>query len=502
MINDTTNPLQKRTRDKTLDDIKLYHLRQRDEELAEKYDIWEITLEKEGNTKKKDIRVNRLANMIKDEYSYFFVTMKDTEEIYYYNGSYYQPGGGLIIRQIAERVMGEETNEHRKKQIVGYIRDHYIKDRDLFNPPLHLINLKNGVYNLKTDKLEEHSPDHYFITEIPVNYAKDARSPELEKFIKHICMDERKERPIYEQTLQEYMGYLLYRSYPIKKYLVLDGGGDNGKTQYIIICIKLIGHENNVSISLQDLNERQFTLSKLYGKHACISDDLPKKALKLSGQIKQITGGSPLWADIKFSIKGIKFINYAKPIYACNELPLSDDISDAFFGRQLQITLTNKYIDPDEGEIDNIGVFARVNDYANSVLTTPENMPAILNYAIDGLKRLLTNNGFSLKETPEQKRQRWLMKTNPVHAFIQEQWELTSEEYYVTVEAFANQLNYYCKANDIPMMSRKKITLYMKDEGIEKAQRVIKGKSGIWCWLGIQSKKYPQLNFGGDNKKK
>jgi len=489
---------QKVTKKKIIDNIAIQNYKEDEQKLIEKYEVFEDKKDSKGETIGYIIIIQRLAEMIYNEYEYHFITMKDTEEIYFYNGSYYQSGGEQIIRFHVERLLGEETKEYYKNQVVGYIRDKYYLDRMGFNPPLNLINLKNGVYNIGTGELLSHSPDNYFITEIPVDYVKGARCEVFEQFMIDICKDRGKSRPLVEKTLAEYMGYMLYRGYPYKKYLVLDGPGDNGKTQYIIVCEKLIGQDNNTGVSLHELNNRPFAKCQLYGRHANISDDLPKKALKYTGVIKQITGGSPLWADIKNNRHGINFTNFAKPIYACNELPETDDVTDAFFSRQLQITLNNKYIEEGEGVIDNISTFPRVKDIALNKLATEENMPDILNYALEGLHRLLNNDGFSLREKTDEKRERWLMKTNPVHAMIESEMELTSAYYFVTVDDFASELKRFCIINNLETLSRKKITEYMKEEGLKKAQRKVKGKSGVWCWLGLQNISKPEIDHNND----
>ena len=43
-----------------------------------------------------------------------------------------------------------------------------------------IINLKNGVYNIKTDEFCEHSPTYYLTQEIPLRYNHDAKINQIE----------------------------------------------------------------------------------------------------------------------------------------------------------------------------------------------------------------------------------------------------------------------------------------------------------------------------------
>ena len=174
---------------------------------------------------------------------------------------------------------------------------------------------------------------------MPVNYDPDAKCPEYKKFVKQITMKDGQERDDVYNTLQEYLGYCFYRDYEFKKYLVMDGENDNGKTTLMNIWIKTIGENNIASIPLQELNDKAFRKDKLYGKHGNFADELPNKGMRYSNVIKEITGRSPIWADVKNHQEGVWFINYAKPFFTCNQIPETNDIGNAFFSRQLQITL-------------------------------------------------------------------------------------------------------------------------------------------------------------------
>lgn len=453
--------------------------------MLQKYGVIE-TEEENGEIKIKNIHCPAFAKMLFQEYPFNFMTMRDTNEIYYYSGGMYHKYGDTVIKNLTIRWLDGFSNNHKKNEIVGYIQDSQYVDREEFNPDPRYVNLKNGIYDIKKKKLLEHTSNFYFLNQIPVEYNVDAKCPRFKEFLEHICMHKLEKRPRIEKTIQEYMGYSLYRAYPIKNYIILDGNGDNAKTTLLDIVLALIGRKNNSSVSLQDMNTRPFALSKLYGKLTNISDDLPNKAVKYSGVIKQITGNSPVWADVKNHRDGIEFTNYAKPWYACNQLPECKDITDAFFSRMKQITFLNKYVKPQDYDlIDNETVFKADLNLLEEIL---KELPGILNFALEGLHRLLKCKKFSYSRTTDEIREEYLKKTNPVHAYIEEECELTNKDWGITKKDFYNSVLNYCDRNGYDKPSSQHIvTKKINDEGgnIYLKQKIING-SLERCWIGIR----------------
>jgi len=465
--------------------------------LLVKYNAREEIVDRNGEVIGIKWILPNLGELIYNEFGYYFFTLEDNEEIYCYNGSFYEPNGEHNIRTMVEEILGETTTEHHKNEVTGYIRDkRYIK-RETLNPPIHLLNLHNGILDLNDYTLQPHSPEYFFVNELPLNYDPNASYERFDGFVKHISMKEGNIRQEIVDTIQEYLGYSLLQCYPFKYYIVLDGGGDNGKTVLLTVVVALIGANNNTSVSLQELNDRPFAKAQLYAKYTNVSDDLPKKALKHTGVIKQITGNSPMWADIKNHKKGINFVNYAKPWYACNELPETNDYTDAFFSRQIQITLLNKYLPKGDPKINGVNIFERNVNLSNE-LTELEQLSGILNYALIGLKRLQENKNFTDPTSTEEKRNTWLRKTNPIVAFLEEECEIGSDDWCITKDDFYSEVSYYCERNgfDKPT-SQKYVTERILDAGlgIKKQQKTINGEPRTWCWIGVRCTTNTVINY-------
>ncbi|GAG71690.1 unnamed protein product, partial [marine sediment metagenome] len=128
----------------------------------------------------------KLAKLILEGDGRHYIVIKDNMEIFSYNGSYYEPSGDALIKERVQYYLKDidcikGMNQH-KKEVVEYIRNHAYVDREKLNPPIRLINVKNGIYDIATSELLEHCPTYHFLQEINVNYDPNAEIVEIKEF--------------------------------------------------------------------------------------------------------------------------------------------------------------------------------------------------------------------------------------------------------------------------------------------------------------------------------
>ena len=108
-----------------------------------------------------------------------------------------------------------------------------------------------------------------------MKYDPNAECPLIQKFLEEITGSKED-----AEILIEVIGYCLYRSYPIQKALMLVGDGANGKTTFLRLLTRFLGHQNVSNRSLHELETNRFAKASLFGKLANIYDDLPDKTLR------------------------------------------------------------------------------------------------------------------------------------------------------------------------------------------------------------------------------
>lgn len=318
-------------------------------------------------------------------------------ELYYYKKGVYLRGEEHIAAKLSV-ILEQEYSINAKNEILNSIYAKTAIERDEFVVDKYLINLNNGVYDVRTGLFSNHTPAYLFLNKIPTDYDPNAKCEKIDEFLQQLLP----ERDI--MILKEWFGYVLFRDYFIKKALILTGEKNTGKTTVIDLFIKLIGLENASGVSLQQIASDRFSTADLHHKHVNIYDDMSANDVKDSGRFKMLTGGSPISGEKKFTDRFI-FYNYAKLTFACNRIPnISDNDDDAYFDRWIIVKFKKPVEHPNKFLLDEI--------------TTPAEMSGLLNEMLNNLNRILVNQEFTYQKTHEEIKTEMLRAGSAVAAFV------------------------------------------------------------------------------------
>jgi putative DNA primase/helicase len=376
------------------------------QELLDQYEVINYIYEKDkaGTKIKKPVGLNcpKLAQMLMYSDNENYLVTRDNQEILRYNGSFYENNADCIIENKINYYIDELTTNKIKAETIGFIKSNGYVLRESLDQPLHLINLRNGIYDINTGKLFKHDPKYTFQYELPIDYVPDADCPIWKKFITDISYQED------GKFLQELCGYLLYRRYTWALIVILLGHGRNGKTTFINVISYLLGEKNVEHIPLLIIAHERFAKAKLYQKHANMCSEIGARDIKDTGTIKDLTGRDMIFARDLYQ-KGFNFRNYAKLIFACNTLP---DIGDRTLAMSERIAVV---------EFPN--TFKRGTEECDpdllDKLTTPAELSGILNWMIEGLNRLLKNKKFSPYRDFDNVSEYLKASQDPVNMFVE-----------------------------------------------------------------------------------
>jgi putative DNA primase/helicase len=250
--------------------------------------------------------------------------------------------------------------------------------------------------------------------------------------------------------MQEWIGYCLYARYQIHKAMILLGPGANGKSTLINLIDRFLGEQNKTSITLQALCSNRFAAATLDGKLVNLCADIPNKALDQTGMFKMLVGADSIPAERKFK-DAYTFKNNAKLMFSTNEIPKTKDDTLAYFRRWVIINCNN-YFPP-------VKANTRILDY----ICTSNEFSGLLNWALQGLKRLLEKGQFSDNRTWEQERERYLASSNSALAYIEGHVEYSiKEKDRITKEDLYASYAKYCRENDLPIMRQADVTTTMR----------------------------------------
>jgi len=326
---------------------------------------------------------------------------------WWFDGAAWMLGAEEVIEKDLTEVLSNQTNIKPTSTLLDQViriigSKNWVTETQLKEPPLNLINLKNGVLDIETGQLHPHDPQLWFTSVIDVQFDPNAKCPNFTRFLSEILP------PESHPTIEELFGYTLYRSNYARRAFMFVGQGNNGKSLLLDILTRWIGEENVSNKSLQDLEFNRFSVARLLGKHVNVSADLPQTPLGKSEVFRALTGGDFLEAERKHR-DSFSFQPYAKLIFSTNKLPpVRDDEVDAFFKRWVILEFPYRFEDDP----------AKRKEILDSC-TTEEEKSGILNWALEGLRRLLQTGKFTADEGDSAKiRDRWMRETNPAYDFL------------------------------------------------------------------------------------
>jgi putative DNA primase/helicase len=424
----------------------------------------------------KELAWDIATQILKEEH---FVTIGENSKIiYHYEDGIYVPNGrGFVEKKVQELCEDKtEVSTHLVNEVLGHLqRETYRKEGlQIFeekNP--HLV-LENCLLNLQTLETEPFSPDYYALVKMPVKYDPSAeyKKSKFWKVLNELLT------PDEITGLQEELGRILSKNPAPKKLSIWEGETDTGKTTILTVFQTLLGENGYSSVPLQRLSENdRFSVACLFGKMANIVDDMPRDIIRSVGKLKDITGGGKaVHAEQKFH-DPFQFRNYAFLISVCNKLPLIEEDDDAFWNRVILRPFRQK-IPPE-----------KQNKSLPKELTTPEELSAVLNFGLEGLKRLKENGWhFSKTKTIEETRENYKKRSDPIWAFATYCLDTSDSDAYEVKEELYNAFRDYCELENLPNQGKDYFYKHLGDKiSVTSGRRGERG-SQKHCFIGVRLK--------------
>lgn len=212
------------------------------------------------------------------------------------------------------------------------------KDFDDFNRNPYLVNVRNGLLDIRDMSFKEHTPSYLSTVQLNVEYNPQVDCPQFKKFLNEVL--DCKLIPL----VQEIVGYLLTTNTASQKAFVFWGPARTGKSTLLwVVEYLLLGKKNVSNIPWQEIGDK-FKTAELLGKLANVFSDLPSKSIDDTGIFKVVTGEDYLMAEKK-NKNPFKFKPFARLVFSCNELPRNYvDRTEGFY-RRLIIVPFNRQIE-------------------------------------------------------------------------------------------------------------------------------------------------------------
>lgn len=277
-----------------------------------------------------------------------------------------------------------------------------------------VIVCQNGVLELAGRRFGPHSPKHYARRKIGAEYRPDAECPKFASLLNSMFADRPADGAGFAQVVQAWSGAALaigQLSREERKALILVGPSRTGKTELSRVLRLLIG-DPIATPSVAEISER-FGLASLFDAAAWIRDDAINEGDDLDPQrFKTIVTGEPIDIERKHR-PAVTGVELALPVLlTTNSLPKARDKSDAIFNRSLVLEMTSIV-----SEEDAHAARARLGVPKGATIGQHiwrDEAAGILNWALEGLERLVKRGSYDVPESVRNAIQRFKDDNNPV----------------------------------------------------------------------------------------
>lgn len=191
--------------------------------------------------------------------------------------------------------------------------------------PEYLINLKNGIFNLKNLQFisDKSQCNKLFTYIIDANYQPNVQEKDFSNFNKFLTTAFQNDNEL-QQYFLENIGFLLSSVNNLRKVVIFLGEHASGKSSMARFISKLIFPNDLVShVNFQDISSR-FSTYEIATAKLNIGDEMIKSKLKNLAKFKSITAGENIMVEQKCK-NPIKIKPNVRQLYTANDLPEFDD---------------------------------------------------------------------------------------------------------------------------------------------------------------------------------
>lgn len=350
-----------------------------------------------------------------------------------------------------------------REQLLKDCRSHLKKPLCSFDKDPHLLNLKNGTYNLETRELQPHRCEDYISMCANVEYNPNAKYPRFDKFIDEIT-EGKTDRA---EALQCSLGYALKGEANEECFFLAHGATTrNGKGTLFDTVKNLLGDyalqmdfSTIARMGSKDGSRATPDVARLNGKRFVLSNEPDKGSCFNEAFIKQLTVNDditarPLYGDT-FEFKPVFTL-----FISANDMPAITDNS-LFDSDRIRILPFNRHFTEEERDTT-----------LKSKLHHENAKSAILNWLIAGYEKYKNHGGLLNTSEMKQLVNEYRENNDTIQAFIDERLQLGDwKDKHSKKTRFSEVLSYYkiwCENSNIRRpLGRNALKQELQRHGIE-----------------------------------
>jgi len=290
----------------------------------------------------------------------------------------------------------------------------YVEPSGAVTPRPDWIACRSGILDLepclreKPPKLHPLSLRWWDCVRLPVEYQPGAICSRWLGYLDRVMEAD----PERISLLQEWMGYHLIRRCKPPAFMILDGSGENGKSVYSDVLKGLLGSENVAHLALDALGGKHDSAG-LVGKLANFCGEVGVLDRSNESMMKTLVSGEGYQANPKYK-QTFPAVSHAKITMMANNRPRWRDSSWGLWRRELIVPFR-------------IQISREERDLNLAEKICSEELAGVLNWAIEGLQRLLIQGQFTESHLGIRARDEHWLEVDPSRAFLLEECTLDPE---------------------------------------------------------------------------
>ncbi|MED1010766.1 phage/plasmid primase, P4 family [Bacillus mycoides] len=334
---------------------------------------------------KRKFKLTELGNAERIAYEYGHV-IKFVNDIgwYIWDGKRWRIDNKKEIERITAKVLrglnkSEDESEMKWARMCERrnVRMNSIKDlmplvpgeRAEFDKHKYLLNVENGIVDLKTGKLQQHDRELGLTKITNITFDENAKCPTWLTFLDQIFLGDK----ALIEYMQRLIGYSLTGDISEQIMMFLVGGGSNGKSTFINIIKDIMGDYGKQAKSDTFIKKKESgannDIARLVGSRFVSAIESEEGEKLADSFVKQITGGEPVLARF-LRQEFFEFIPEFKVFFTTNHKPIIGGLDEGIWRRVKLIPF-------------NLNLPAHKRDKRLPEKLSLE-MPGILNWAIEG----------------------------------------------------------------------------------------------------------------------
>jgi len=308
----------------------------------------------------------------------------------------------IVQREI--KALGLQVFKGSVEGVMDVLKSEIFGSLHEWNKKKDFINVKNGTlsWNGEQWNLSPHNRDDYFTAIIPHVFDPKADCPRFKQFLEEIFKDD-PDSSEKASCLLEMIGYTLTCHADLERFIMLVGGGANGKSVLLDIIKMLLGNANVCAVQPSQFGNK-FQRAHLHLKLGNLVTEMPEGAEIADAELKSIVSGELTTVEHKGK-DPFDFCPYVTCWFGTNHMPHTRDFSDALFRRALVVPFNRTFK-------------SGVNADPDLKRKLSGELSGILNLALQAYGKVLNTKNFTEPQSCIKAKQEWRLEADQVALFV------------------------------------------------------------------------------------